>query len=122
MVDDVHDIAAYYNSAPEREHGRLERHQLEYDLTWHYLNRYLPPAGCVLEVGAATGRYTLPLAKRGYALTAVDLSPVEIEECRKSLAAASESDSHRLAVSPVQKRPDSTSVSSRPTRRDASTR
>jgi SAM-dependent methyltransferase len=85
MIDDVSDIAAFYNSDPEREHCRLEQHQLEYDLTWRYLNQYLPSQGSILEVGAATGRYTLELAKRGYTLTAVDLSATLIEECRKSI-------------------------------------
>ena len=65
MIDDVSDIAFFYNSDPERERCRLDRHQLEYDLTWRYLNRYLPSQGSILEVGAATGRYTLELAKRG---------------------------------------------------------
>ena len=32
MMDDVTDIAAFYDNDPEREHSRLERHQLEYDL------------------------------------------------------------------------------------------
>jgi S-adenosylmethionine-dependent methyltransferase len=89
MIDDVSDIAASYNRDPEREHNRLERHQLEYDLTWRYLNRYLPaPDSTILEIGAATGRYTLELAKRGYAVTAVDMSEVLLEEARKSLASA----------------------------------
>jgi hypothetical protein len=33
MIDDISDIAAYYNSDPEREHSRLVQHQLEYELT-----------------------------------------------------------------------------------------
>lgn len=86
MIDDVGDIAAFYNSDPERERCRLEQHQLEYDLTWRYLNQYLPSQGSILEVGAATGRYTLELAKRGYTLTAVDLSAALIEKCRKGIA------------------------------------
>jgi S-adenosylmethionine-dependent methyltransferase len=86
MSDDVSDIARYYNSDPAREHCRLEQHQLEYDLTWRYLDRYLPSRGSILEVGAATGRYTLELAKRGYAITAVDLSAALIERCRENLA------------------------------------
>jgi SAM-dependent methyltransferase len=86
MSDDVSDIAAFYNIDPEREHWRLEQHQLEYDLTWRYLNQYLPSQGSILEIGAATGRYTLELAKRGYKLTAVDLSAALIEECRKIIA------------------------------------
>ncbi len=43
MIDDVSDIVTYYASDPAREHDRLERHQLERDLTWRYLDRYLPP-------------------------------------------------------------------------------
>jgi ubiquinone/menaquinone biosynthesis C-methylase UbiE len=85
MIDDVSDIAEFYSSNPEGEHSRLERHQLEYDLTWRYLDQYLPSQGTILEVGAATGRYTLELAKRGCTLTAVDLSAALIEKCRKNL-------------------------------------
>jgi S-adenosylmethionine-dependent methyltransferase len=85
MTDDISDIAASYNSDPERENNRLERHQLEYDLTWRYLDQYLPAQGSVLEIGAATGRYTLELARRGYQLTAVDLSSELLEKCRQNL-------------------------------------
>ncbi len=79
MIDDVSDIAKKYNNDPEKEHDRLIRHQLEYDITWRYLEKYLPSNGSILEVGAATGRYTLELARRGYRVTAVDLSNKEIE-------------------------------------------
>jgi SAM-dependent methyltransferase len=70
----------------ESEHSRLERHQLEFDLTWRYLNRYLPPHGTILEIGSATGRYTLELARQGYVITAVDLSKVLLEKCRENIA------------------------------------
>lgn len=88
MSDDVSDIAGFYNAEPEREHERLDRHQLERDLTWRYLDQVLPPRGSILEVGAGTGRYTLALAERGYRLTAVDLSAVLLEECRIRIAGA----------------------------------
>jgi hypothetical protein len=45
MVDDIREIAVYYNRDPELEHTRLAEHQLEYDLTWRILGRCLPPAG-----------------------------------------------------------------------------
>jgi S-adenosylmethionine-dependent methyltransferase len=86
MSDDVSDIADFYNSALESEHSRLERHQLEHDLTWRYLNQYLPSRGSILEIGTGTGRYTLELAKQGYMVTAVDLSASLMEECKKSIA------------------------------------
>jgi SAM-dependent methyltransferase len=88
MIDDVSDISAFYNSDPDREHIRLERHQLEIDLTRRYFDQYLPTQGSILEIGAATGRYTLELAKRGYAVTAVDISAALLDSARQHLAAA----------------------------------
>jgi SAM-dependent methyltransferase len=98
MIDDVSDIATFYNSDPETEHRRLRQNQLEHDLTWRYLDQYLPSQGSILEIGAATGRYTLELAKRGYTLTAVDLSAALLEECRKALVAARLESQVRLVV------------------------
>jgi SAM-dependent methyltransferase len=85
-VDDVSDIRAYYDGGVEKENGRLERHQQERDITWRYLDKYLPKSGKILEIGAATGAYTIPLAKRGYKITAVDLAPKNVEACQKRVA------------------------------------
>ena len=38
-MDDVSNIAELYNSDPESEDSRLERHKLEHDLTWRYLDQ-----------------------------------------------------------------------------------
>jgi len=98
VPDDIIDIADFYDCSVEEEDSRLERHQLEYDLTWRYLTRYLPPSGSVLEVGAATGRYTLALCRRGYSVTAVDLSAALLERCRRRLAAERLHGQARLVV------------------------
>ena len=98
MRDDVSDIADFYNSDVAKEHNRLEQHQLEYDLTWRYLDKYLPAGGSILELGAATGRYTCELARKGYEVTAVDLSAALTEECRKNLAAEGLEERVRLLV------------------------
>lgn len=82
MIDDIGDIAAFYNNNPDAEHFRLDRHQLEFDLTLRYLKKYLPPKGSILEIGAATGRYTIELARRGYDITAVDISEKLFDRCR----------------------------------------
>lgn len=87
MPDDIKDVAHFYNSDPEAEHRRLMVHQLEYDLTWRYLDKFLPSQSHILEIGAATGRYTVELAKRGHALTAVDLSTSLLDIARKNLTA-----------------------------------
>lgn len=88
MSDDLSDIAAFYDQGVEAEDARLEEHRLEYDLTWRYLTRYLPPAGSILEIGAGTGRYTLELCRRGYAVTAIDLSAALLERCQHRLEAS----------------------------------
>lgn len=87
MRDNISDIAASYDRSVEDEDSRLALHQLEYDLTWRYLARYLPPAGSLLEIGAGTGRYTLELCRHGYSVTAVDLSAALLRRCKQRLQA-----------------------------------
>jgi S-adenosylmethionine-dependent methyltransferase len=83
VVDDIGDIKKFYDTNANLEIGRLERHQLERDITQCYLDKYLPPDGTILDIGAAAGIYAILLAKKGYSVTAVDLSPNLIEQCRK---------------------------------------
>ena len=78
-------IATYYDQDPQREVTRLDRHPVEFEITMRFLLEHLPAEGHVLEVGCAAGRYTLELAKLGYRVTAVDLSPTLIELLRDEL-------------------------------------
>lgn len=57
------------------EEGRLLTRvgNVEFTTTMHYIDRYLRPGMRVLEVGAATGRYSHTLARRGFRVDAVDL-------------------------------------------------
>lgn len=73
-MDDLADIRDMYNTGWDIEDSRLRRHQLERDITWLYLDEYLPMRGRILEVGAATGAYTLELARQGYEVLAVDMA------------------------------------------------
>jgi SAM-dependent methyltransferase len=88
VVDDIGDIQEYYDSNVEMEVGRLERHQIERDITLRYLDKYLPPAGNILDIGAAAGVYAIPLGRKGYSVTAVDLAPNLVEQCRKQVKEA----------------------------------
>ena len=85
ILDDAQNIAEYYDSRPDADHQRLLRHQLERELTLRFLDKYLPPKGKLLEIGSATGRYTIELARRGYQVTGVDFSKKLIEKCAESL-------------------------------------
>ena len=74
-MDDITDIQEMYNANWEREDDRLLRHQLEHDITWRYLEKYLAAPGAnILEIGPATGRYTMELARRGYNVLAIDIA------------------------------------------------
>ena len=81
-MDDLTDIRKMYNTGWDTEANRLERHQLEADITWRYLNQYLPAQSRLLEVGFGTGFYTFPLARRGYQITAVDLANEYVTRCK----------------------------------------
>lgn len=64
------------------EDGRLTKdraHNIEYLTTMRYIQKFLKPGAKILEVGAATGRYSITLAKMGYNVTAVDLNPKYVE-------------------------------------------
>jgi S-adenosylmethionine-dependent methyltransferase len=74
VMDDISDVRAFYDNAPQLEEARLDVQQLEFDITWRWLMQVLPEQGHILELGASTGRYTLPVAKRGLHVTAFDLS------------------------------------------------
>ncbi|UCD09425.1 MAG: class I SAM-dependent methyltransferase [Dehalococcoidales bacterium] len=81
MIDDVSDIRSFYDRNVENEHGRLERHPVERDVTWRFLDKYLPSSGKILDIGAATGAYTIPLARKGYSVTAMDFAPNLMQRC-----------------------------------------
>ncbi len=67
------------------EEGRLlSRHgMVEYLTTMRYLEKYLKPGMRILEIGAATGRYSHALAKRGYRVDAVELVQHNIDIFRE---------------------------------------
>ncbi len=69
----------YYESYGEN--GRLtSRHgMVEYTTTMKYIEKYLKPGMRVLEIGAATGRYSHTLAQKGYQVDAVELIEHNIE-------------------------------------------
>ena len=68
------------------ENGRLtSRHgMVEYMTTMHYIERYLKPGMRVMEIGAATGRYSHALAQQGYQVDAVELVEHNIELFRQN--------------------------------------
>lgn len=67
------------------EEGRLlSKHgQVEYLTTMRYIKKYLRPGMRILEVGAATGRYSHTIAQMGYKVDAVELVQHNIDLFKK---------------------------------------
>ncbi|WP_295579034.1 bifunctional 2-polyprenyl-6-hydroxyphenol methylase/3-demethylubiquinol 3-O-methyltransferase UbiG [uncultured Oscillibacter sp.] len=63
----------------------LPRHgSVEFLTTMRYIEKYGKPGDRVLEIGAGTGRYSHALARKGYAVDAVELVAHNIEVFRRN--------------------------------------
>jgi ubiquinone/menaquinone biosynthesis C-methylase UbiE len=72
-MDTIQALIQFYSSYDEE--GRLlSKHgQVEYLTTMRYIEKYLRPGMRILEIGAATGRYSHALAQMGYSVDAIEL-------------------------------------------------
>ena len=78
----------YYTNTCNEDGRLLSRHgQVEYLTTRKYIDEVLArvPDAKILEIGAATGRYSVTLAKEGYRVTAVELVPHNLEILKSKL-------------------------------------
>ena len=66
-------LADYYGSYDEDNRLRSQHGSVELLTTMRYVEKYLQPGMRVLEIGAATGRYSHALARQGYKVDAVEL-------------------------------------------------
>jgi len=80
----VEKVIRYYQSFDEW--GRLDREPLEFRINWHYIKRYLPPGGSILDNGAGPGKYSMALAQHGYRVTLTDITPRLVDIARKKAA------------------------------------
>ena len=68
-------VERLYDNDPQREWARETRHRTEFAVTRRALANYLPPPpATIADLGGGPGRYAIPLARQGYAVTLVDLS------------------------------------------------
>ena len=70
------------------EGSRLNRSKaarVEFLTTVRYIERYVQPGAKILDVGAGAGEYSLYFARKGYSVSALELSPANIEAFRQKL-------------------------------------
>jgi SAM-dependent methyltransferase len=84
-------VKEFYADQTCKEWRRLVRdayHRLEFETTLHFLEKYLPPNGLILDAGGGPGRYTLELARRGYQVVLYDLTPANLAFAGRQLKRA----------------------------------
>ena len=70
----------FYNDSCNEDVRLDSKHgQVEFLTTTKYIEEYLKPDSKILEVGAATGRYSLYYAKKGYNVTAIEYVDHNVE-------------------------------------------
>lgn len=66
-------LTDFYSNYDEEGRLRSQHGMVEFLTTMRYIDQYIKPGMRVLEIGAATGRYSHTLAQRGYQVDAVEL-------------------------------------------------
>ena len=77
-------LTEFYNNYDEDSRLALKHGSVEFLTTMHYIEKYIRPGNRVLEIGAATGRYSHALARQGYAVDAVELIQHNIDIFRQN--------------------------------------
>lgn len=77
----------FYNSYDEDNRLKLRHGTVEFLTTMHYIEKYLKHGDHILEIGAGTGQYSHALARRGYAVDAVELVEHNIDIFKKNTSA-----------------------------------
>ena len=80
-------IKNYYETHDEENRLTPNHGKVEFITTMKYIHEYLDekPDSKIIEIGAATGRYSVTLAKEGYDVTAVELVPANLDKLRAKL-------------------------------------
>lgn len=86
-MKDVDVVREYYDNGAEAEWERLNGFHFEFEVTKVMLQKYLRK-GSVLDIGGASGRYSIFLAKLGYDVTLVDISENNVKLAKQKAAEA----------------------------------
>lgn len=72
-MDTLKKLSDFYSNYDEEGRLRSQHGMVEFLTTMRYIEHYIKPGMRILEIGAATGRYSHALAQRGYRVDAVEL-------------------------------------------------
>jgi 2-polyprenyl-3-methyl-5-hydroxy-6-metoxy-1,4-benzoquinol methylase len=64
----------------------------------HFLDKYLPRSGLILDAGGGPGRYSMELAKKGYDVVLLDISPKCLEIAKREIRSSDVEDKIRQVL------------------------
>lgn len=84
----MNNLERYYEKFDEEKRLARKHGQVEFFVTWHFLQRYLKDFSSpkIADIGAGTGAYSVPLAKEGYDVTAVEYVKSNLQKLKKKQA------------------------------------
>ncbi len=84
MREETEAIREHYNANPRKEWDRLKKaHPFEKYITVRMMDRYIRPGDSILDIGGGPGHYTVHYARKGHAVTLVDLSEENVRFAKK---------------------------------------
>jgi SAM-dependent methyltransferase len=73
----------WWDAKTPKEEQDLADEAVNRALRWREIERYLAGVRTVLDIGAGTGAFSIPLARRGFAVTHMDFSPAMLALARR---------------------------------------
>jgi ubiquinone/menaquinone biosynthesis C-methylase UbiE len=73
---------AWWNAKAPKEEDDLGDEPVNRALRWREIEQHLEGVKTILDIGCGQGRFAIPLAKRGFFVTCLDISPVILDIAR----------------------------------------
>ena len=73
---------SWWDAKAPKEEDDLGDEPLNRALRWREIERNLDGVKTILDIGCGQGRFAIPLAKRGFSITCLDISPVILDMAR----------------------------------------
>jgi 2-polyprenyl-3-methyl-5-hydroxy-6-metoxy-1,4-benzoquinol methylase len=81
-------VNEFYTRQVDGEWRRLVKdvyHRLEFATTLHFLEKYFPKHGLILDAGGGPGRYSLELARMGYEVVLLDAAQANLDFAQRQV-------------------------------------
>ncbi|WP_049894815.1 class I SAM-dependent methyltransferase [Paenibacillus antibioticophila] len=82
-MKNIKNIVEWWNSISDVEEKDIDDELINRLLRWKEIRRNLEGVSTILDIGGATGAFSIPLAKEGFEVTHVDISPSMLEVARE---------------------------------------